>query len=182
MAEQEEKYWLERLKEGDEAALGKIFDVYYSDLVSRIFRIIPDSDTCQDIAQDVFVELWNKRSSIEIHSSLGAYLNRAAVNRALNYLKSRNRGIIDGSAELVETADIGEVFLTDVRQTEEMELRLHRAIEKLPERCRAVFALSRFEDLSHKEIADRLGISVKTIENQITKAMKLLRESLRDST
>jgi len=113
VAEQEEKYWLERLKEGDEAALGKIFDVYYSDLVSRIFRVIPDSDTCQDIAQEVFVELWNKRASIEIHSSLGAYLNRAAVNRALNYLKSRNRGVIDGSAELVESADDGEVFSTE---------------------------------------------------------------------
>ncbi|MFM8488490.1 MAG: sigma-70 family RNA polymerase sigma factor, partial [Bacteroidota bacterium] len=65
---------------------------------------------------------------------------------------------------------------------EELESRLHDAIGKLPERCRAVFALSRFEDLSHKEIAERLGISVKTIENQITKAMKLLRESLRDTT
>lgn len=182
MAEQEEKYWLERLKEGDEAALRKIFDAYYSDLSTRIFRIIPDPDTCQDIAQDVFVELWNKRSSIEIHSSLGAYLNRAVINRALNYLKARNRGIIDDSAELPEAADISVNISVAPDQNEDMESRLHRAIEKLPERCRAIFILSRFEDLSHREIAERLEISVKTIENQITKAMKLLRESLRDTT
>lgn len=181
MAVQEEKYWLERLKEGDEAALRKIFDAFYSDLAARIFRIIPDSDTCQDIAQDVFVELWNKRDSIEIHSSLGGYLNRAAVNKALNYLKSRNRGVIDGSAELAEAADESDSVSAAAMDAEEMESRLHRAIENLPERCRAVFALSRFEDLSHREIAEKLGISVKTIENQITKAMKLLREAMRDS-
>lgn len=182
MAEKEEKYWLERLKEGDEAALRKIFDAFYPDLVARIFRIIPDPDTCQDIAQDVVVELWNRRDTIEIHSSLGAYLNRAAVNRALNYIKSRNRNVVDGSAEISETADVSDINAVAAEQTEELESRLHEAINRLPERCRAVFALSRFEELSHKEIADRLGISVKTIENQITKAMKLLRESLRDTT
>ncbi|MFM7153350.1 MAG: RNA polymerase sigma-70 factor [Bacteroidota bacterium] len=182
MAEKEEKYWLERLKEGDEAALKKIFDAYYPDLVARIFRIIPDPDACQDIAQDVIVELWNRRDSLEIHSSLGGYLNKAAVNRALNFIKSRNRNVIDASAELPDSADVSDINMVSAEHTEELESRLHDAIGKLPERCRAVFALSRFEDLSHKEIAERLGISVKTIENQITKAMKLLRESLRDTT
>jgi len=182
VAEKEEKYWLERLKEGDEAALKKIFDAYYPDLVARIFRIIPDPDACQDIAQDVIVELWNRRDSLEIHSSLGGYLNKAAVNRALNYIKSRNRNVIDASAELPDSADVSDINMVSAEHNEELESRLHDAIGKLPERCRAVFALSRFEGLSHKEIAERLGISVKTIENQITKAMKLLRESLRDTT
>ncbi len=182
MAENEEKYWLERLKEGDEAALRKIFDAFYPDLVSRVLRIIPDPDTCQDIAQDVIVALWNRRDSLDIHSSLGAYLNRAALNRALNYLKSRNRNVVDASAELPDAADVVDIDAVSAEQKEELESRLNEAIERLPERCRAVFALSRFEDLSHSEISERLGISVKTIENQITKAMKLLRASLRDTT
>ncbi|MFM8484782.1 MAG: RNA polymerase sigma factor, partial [Bacteroidota bacterium] len=118
MAEKEEKYWLERLKEGDEAALKKIFDAYYPDLVARIFRIIPDPDACQDIAQDVIVELWNRRDSLEIHSSLGGYLNKAAVNRALNYIKSRNRNVIDASAELPDSADVSDINMVSAEHTE----------------------------------------------------------------
>jgi RNA polymerase sigma-70 factor (ECF subfamily) len=156
-----------------------LFDTYYQRLLSDVYRVIRDEDACKDIVQDVFVDFWNKRESIEVHTSLQAYLRRAAVNKALNYLKNSRRfvleedGVVFDSTEYPDALDSG-----DALSAEQLEQNLHRAIEALPEKCRLVFSMSRFDHLSHKEIAETLGISVKTIENQITKAMKMLRESL----
>jgi RNA polymerase sigma-70 factor (ECF subfamily) len=139
---------------------------------------VPDEDTCQDLAQEVFVELWRKRSDLDIHTSLRAYLRRAAVNRALNYLKTNKHFVSEASEHFAHVTDTSARDISRKLEQEALEDALHAAIETLPEKCRAVFSLSRFEQMSHREIADQLGISVKTIENQITKAMKILREAL----
>lgn len=173
-----EQEWLAALREGDESALRRIFDRHYSRLIGVIYRIVPDEDSCQDLAQEVFVELWRKRSELDIHTSLRAYLHRAAVNRALNYLKTSRRFVFDEPEHLARTADSSVRDIGNKVEQETLEAALHAAIETLPEKCRVVFSLSRFEQLSHREIAERLGISVKTIENQITKAMKILRDAL----
>lgn len=173
-----EQQWLAALRAGDESALRRIFDLHYALLISDIYRIVPDEDTCQDLAQEVFVELWRKRSELDIHTSLRAYLRRAAVNRALNYLKSNRRFVREEPEQLTRTADMSERDIRDKMEQETLEGALHAAIETLPEKCRVVFSLSRFEQMSHREIAEQLGISIKTIENQITKAMKILREAL----
>lgn len=175
MTESPDNITLSALREGDEKALRSIFDRYYSVLLGDIYRIIPDEDTCQDLTQEVFIELWKKRAGLEIHTSLRAYLRRAAVNRALNYLKTNKRLVFDDPPEEAQD-EWQERHIKEERA--DLENALYQAIEKLPERCRVVFSLSRFEDLSHKEIAERLNISVKTIENQITKAMRMLREAL----
>lgn len=178
MTESPDNIWLLALRESDEKALRNIFDRYYPALLGDIYRIVPDEDTCQDLAQEVFVELWRKRKELEIHTSLRAYLRRAAVNRALNYLKTSKRTVFDDARDLPETME-DEWHERNIKEERaDLEDALHRAIEKLPERCRVVFSLSRFENLSHKEIAEKLDISVKTIENQITKAMRMLREAL----
>ncbi|MEI6408079.1 MAG: RNA polymerase sigma-70 factor [Bacteroidota bacterium] len=172
-----EQQWLTALKAGDEGVLRLIFNRHYPLLLGDVYKIIQDTDTAKDIAQEVFVELWRKRSSIDIHTSLRAYLRRAAVNRALNFIKSNRKYIFaepdDGLSESPE-AEAFEIEAVD--SNTEMESVLRQAIEGLPEKCRLVFSLSRFEQMSHKEIAMQLDISVKTIENQITKAMKILRE------
>lgn len=178
MTESPDNIWLSGLRQNDEKALRNIFDRYYPALLGDIYRIIPDEDTCQDLAQEVFVELWRKRLELEIHTSLRAYLRRAAVNRALNYLKTSKRTVLEDARNLpdVPEDEWHERHIKEERS--DLEDALHRAIESLPERCRIVFSLSRFENLSHKEIAEKLDISVKTIENQITKAMRMLREAL----
>lgn len=173
-----EQQWLAALQAGDEAALRRIFDRHYPTLLGDIYRIVPDENTCQDIAQEVFVELWRKRSELDIHTSLRAYLRRAAVNRALNYLKINKRYVLDEPEQSPHIADTSAGDISRKLEQEALEEALHAAIETLPEKCRIVFSLSRFESLSHREIAERLGISVKTIESQITKAMKMLREAL----
>ncbi|MBK8919976.1 MAG: RNA polymerase sigma-70 factor [Saprospirales bacterium] len=176
--DQSEKQWLADLRQGDAAALRRIFDRHYPLLLSDIYRYLPDEDTCKDLAQEVFVELWRKRSTLEIHSSLRAYLRRAAINRALNYLKANRRTVLDDPAGRPELADVLAVDTQAESEQDSLEAALHQAISQLPEKCRLVFSLSRFEHLSHREISTRLGISVKTIENQITKAMRLLREAM----
>ncbi|TNE48330.1 MAG: RNA polymerase sigma-70 factor [Bacteroidetes bacterium] len=169
---------LDRLRGGDESALRTIFDRYYAQLLGDVFPYIQDEDTCQDLVQEVFVELWRKRSTIEIHTSLRAYLRRAAINRALNYIKVNRRTVLEETDSWKDTADLSSDEIQQQARQEGLEDALRQAIEELPEKCRLVFSLSRFEQLSHKEIAEQLGISTKTIENQITKAMRLLRAAL----
>jgi RNA polymerase sigma-70 factor (ECF subfamily) len=173
-----EQQLLSALRFGHEDALRQIFNRHYPLLLTDIYRLIPDESTCEDLAQELFVDLWNKRESIDIHTSLRAYLRRAAVNKSLNYLKAQKRLQFEDAAEFSSLADTADQDKQIREEKESMESRLHDAIDTLPEKCRVVFNLSRFEQLSHKEIAEKLGISVKTIENQITKAMKVLREAL----
>lgn len=173
-----EQAWLQDLKQGRESALRKIFDKHYPLLLSDLYRLVRDEDTCKDLAQEVFVDLWRKREELEIHTSLRAYLRRAAVNRAINFIKANKRTVLDESENLPDVEDTSMGDLGVQQRQEKMEKALYEAIDALPERCRIVFSLSRFEKMSHKEISEELDISVKTIENQITKAMKLLRSAL----
>ncbi len=171
--------WLESLSRGDESALRRIFDRYYPLLLGDVYRLIPDESTCQDLAQEVFVELWRKRAELDIRISLRAYLRRAAINRALNHIKTQRRFVLEGDDESARgTADTSLSDIDHKHRQESLEAALHSAVDALPEKCRLVFSLSRFEQMSHRQIAEQLGISVKTIENQITKAIKLLREAL----
>jgi RNA polymerase sigma-70 factor (ECF subfamily) len=177
-----EQQLLSALRFGNEGALRQIFDRHYPLLLTDIYRLIPDESTCQDLAQELFVDLWNKRESLDIHTSLRAYLRRAAVNKSLNYIKANRRHLFEDAEDLGHLPD-NSVQETQKRETQEtLEDALHAAIETLPEKCRIVFNLSRFEQLSHREIAEKLGISLKTIENQITKAMKILREAMSNHT
>ena len=93
--------WLEALSRGDESALRRIFDRHYPLLLGDVYRLIPDESTCQDLAQEVIVELWRKRAELDIRISLRAYLRRAAINRALNHIKTQRRFVLEGSDDLV---------------------------------------------------------------------------------
>ncbi|MFN0173033.1 MAG: RNA polymerase sigma-70 factor [Saprospiraceae bacterium] len=177
-----EQQLLSALRFGNEGALRQIFDRHYPLLLSDIYRLIPDESTCQDLAQELFVDLWNKRENLDIHTSLRAYLRRAAVNKSLNYIKANRRNLFEDADDLAHLPDTSASDTKKREAQETLEDALHVAISALPEKCRVVFNLSRFEQLSHREIAEKLGISVKTIENQITKAMKMLREALTNHT
>jgi RNA polymerase sigma-70 factor, ECF subfamily len=178
--ETSEQHLLSALRFGNEAAFRQIFDRHYPLLLSDIYRLIPDEGTCKDLAQELFVELWNKREQLDIHTSLRAYLRRAAVNKALNYIKATRRVQLDDAEDLGHLPDLSESDVQKREHQDTLEDALHTAIDALPEKCRLVFNLSRFEQLSHREIAEKLGISVKTIENQITKAMKMLRDAMKN--
>jgi RNA polymerase sigma-70 factor (ECF subfamily) len=170
---------LEQLRRGCTAALRRIFDRYYPELVAAVFYYTSDEESSKDIVQEVFTELWIRRQTLNIRLSLGAYLRRAAINRALNYLKTRQRyQFHDDTTPWQDLADLSEHDRQWKEHQDDLEMQLRHAIEQLPERCRIVFMLSRFEGMSHRAIAEQLGISVKTIENQLIRATRLLRQAL----
>ncbi len=170
----EEKEWLQSMKAGQESALQKIFKHYYKYLVVTGYNITGDNEKAKDLVQDVFFELWKKREQIEIQSSLKAYLRRAVVNRSLNYIKTQKR--FDFGDENFDAQTPDKTFSAQKNlEAQDLKAAINDAIDSLPAKCKAIFILSRFEKLSHKEIATKLDISTKTIENQITKALKIVR-------
>jgi RNA polymerase sigma-70 factor, ECF subfamily len=164
------------LRSDGESAMAAIFRMYYPMVCQVVFRIIPDRGTTEDIAQEVFYALWRRRDQLEVGVSLGGYLRRAALNRALNHLRDKKMRW-DDDAELlgVEGNVVGAHQSMEV---EELRIAIEQQMGLLPEKCRLVFVLSRFEFLSNQEIATRLDISVKTVENQMTKALRQLRRGL----
>lgn len=173
----EEKDWLKLLAEGDEQALQLIFNRYYKYLVVTAYNILHDDEQAKDMVQEVFFDLWRKRTEVKVQGSLKPYLRRAVVNRAIDAWRSKKRGgtweeITDHNYEAQETSAQQHLEAADLKRV------INLAVDSLPERCRQVFALSRFEDLTHREIAERLDISVKTIENQMTKALRIIRSVL----
>jgi RNA polymerase sigma-70 factor (ECF subfamily) len=169
---------LARMKLDDRTALKELFEAYYPMVCQAIRRFVQDHATCEDLAQEVFLRFWQKRQKIQVTSSLSAYLRRMAVNEALAYHRRNKRyqeeEFLPGmEKDAVPGAD--EQYLHT-----ELAGHISSAIDTLPPKCRTVFQLSRFEELSYKEIAEKMNISVKTVENQMSKALKTLRVQLRN--
>ena len=165
---------LKQIRQGNEESFAKAFDHYYTSLCYFADKFIHDLDESRSLVQQVFVDLWIKRDKLVIQHSLKSYLFKATKNSALDYLKHK----------LVETRylnDIKPEEIIDERDLiEEAELnaRINAAIGELPEKCREIFILCRFEELRYTEIALRLGISVKTVEMQMGIALKKLKLKL----
>ncbi len=170
----QEQEWLQALQEGSHAALEAIFDTYYKYLVVSTYKLIQDDDRAKDLVQDVFFTLWTKREELVIHGSLKAYLRRAVVNRAIDEIRKNKRLVWDEGDVANQQVSVSP-SADQLLDAQDLQQTINSAIQQLPEKCRVVFGLSRFENLSHKEIAEQLGISTKTIENQITKALKIIR-------
>ena len=172
-----EESLLSDLQNGKEEALDTLFRSHYTYLCQVVFRMIGDRNLAEDLVQEVFYELWRKRSQLNIRQSIRAYLKRSAVNRTLNYIRDQKLVVDDESSMPLDLAT-PEAGVEQQLEAEELQQEINLAISELPERCRIVFSLSRFEHLSNQQIADQLGISIKTVENQMTKALRYLREKL----
>lgn len=154
-----------------------LFKSHYKALCNTANRIIKDRDAAEDIVQDVFIKLWNKREEIAIDSSIKGYLFKSIANASLNYLESNK---ISKYKVEIENAP-PSVFATDESNSmisEELSKRLEMAIEALPPKCKAIFVLSRFEEMKYQEIALHLDISIKTVENQMGIALEKIRKSM----
>lgn len=179
MPDMSEQEILKLLKADNPETVKQLFYQFYPFLCNTIFRILKDKALAEDLAQDTFFKFWDKRASIDIQTSLKAYLRRMAVNEALYYLRKNKKFQKDSE---VEPSDLGGSTNTveDQLLQQELEDKIAAAIKTLPPRCQEVFRLSRFEDKSYKEIAAKLEISIKTVENQMGKALKILRAALRE--
>ena len=167
---------LDRIRQHDEAAFRELFEAYYRYLVATAYQYLQDSQLARDLAQDVFVEIWDKRQTLRVEGAPKAYLRRAVVNKCLNRLKRESRMTVTDPVELPDAGNAPAA--PDQLAAAELQAVVDRTIAALPERCRVVFCLSRFEEKSHQEIAAALSISTKTVESQMTKALKTLRAAV----
>jgi RNA polymerase sigma-70 factor, ECF subfamily len=165
-----------RLREGDHIAFEAIFRAHYAYLVGVGDSMLRDKARAEEIVQDVLLQLWRLRESFTLESTLRAYLHRATRNRVLNEV--RHERIVQRTAPYVAVESAVEAVGIDTIVEGEIDVAVREAIATLPERCRQVFELSRFDGLKYAEIAESLGISVKTVEAQMGKALRLLRERL----
>ncbi|HVW59616.1 MAG TPA: RNA polymerase sigma-70 factor [Puia sp.] len=170
---------IQLLKDRDETGFEHVFKHYFKNLHRYALTIIQDHDQAEDIVQNVFYKLWDKIEALHFPDSLAAYLYRAVYNESLNHLKHKKvrrtyqTHITHSMKDQTDGAQRKVMF-------RELERRLQTAINELPEQCRTIFQMSRFEELRYLDIAEKLGISVKTVENQMGKALKQLRVKLLD--
>ncbi len=151
-----------------------IFDKHYQWLCDYIFKLSGDYDLTEDIVQEVFIDIWNKRTQLTIHS-LKSYLFRSCHNRFLEYLRKNKRNINRTSLDDIRLETLYELHREEEDLNSERIERLSRAIEMLPPKCKQAFKLSKFENLKYQEIAEVMGISIKTVEIHLSKALSRLR-------
>ena len=162
--------------EGDERAFKYFFDSYYDDLCNFVNGYLRDETLSEDIVQGIFVYLWEKKDTLPLNCSIKAYLYTASKNKALNHLrnlKTKNKVITDLLKQSEEySSENADLFI----EFEDLKKLVINAISALPAQCKIIYQLSRDKGLSNKEIADHLGISVKTVENQITIAIRKIKD------
>lgn len=165
------------LKKQDEYAFKEIYERYSGALYLLALKKTKNEAEAKDIVQEIFIVLWNKRAELHFHSSVSSYLFKSVHNRALNifvHQKYHDDYIVSLQNYLDETAPQADSLIRE----KELTLVIDRAIQSLPEKMREIFQLSRYEQLSHKEIADKLGISELTVKTQVKRALRAMRLNL----
>ena len=165
------------LQNGDESAMDLLFRRHYKSICRSVYRILKDNNLAEDIAQEVFLGLWKKRDKLKITTSVQAYLKRTAVNKSLNFI--RDQKIKFDDEEKMPVQYNNQSTSQQKLEADDLQNLINDSIDLLPEKCRLVFTLSRFEEMTYQEIANELNISIKTVENQISKALKFLRKALK---
>lgn len=169
---------LRRIRKGDERALEAVFRAHYPSMCAVIRRIVFAPDVAEELVQEVFFKLWTKRDSLAEIEALKTYLYRAARNTALNHLRRQKLELAHEEREGAKGEPITQESTDDSAINVELTEAVRAAVERLPTRCREVFLMSRDGGLTYGEIAEELGISIKTVETQMGRALKALRISL----
>ena len=167
---------LNLIREGDELAFRHLFETYFRPLCRFMYVYISDKEIVEEMANDIFIYVWENRKTLLIQHSFKSYLFQAARNRSLNALRQKKKTISLDEANV-------DVIDTEIMSLEHDELHhlIQEAVFTLPKKCKEVFNLSRNENLSNQKIAEELNISVKTVEGQITKALKRIRGFLKEA-
>lgn len=163
----------------NEQAFEQLFKTHFKELHSYASAILKDDAVAEGIVQQVFLQLWEKADTLQYQQSVTGYLYRSVHNRALNYLKHQK---VKQAYDVYAAQQAQHQHDAANRQLHLKELQFHftEAMNELPEQCRTIFQMSRFRDMKYQEIADELGISIKTVEAQMSKALKVLRVKLVD--
>lgn len=168
---------IRRIRQGDKQEFEKLFRSSYVSLVRYAKTILKDHDTAEEIVQDLFFRLWQDRGNLTIESSLNGYLFRSVHNRSLHFIEHQK--VVDRHAgEIAASADQIAEPVTEAIYYSELQSKVARVLERLPERCSVIFRMSRFEGLKYNEIAEKLSVSLKTVEANMGRALKEFRKAL----
>ena len=169
----------DRIKKGDEAAFESLFRTYYTVLCVFSQRIVRDAITAEEIVQDIFFYFWEKRETLDLNISLKSYLFKSVYNNSLKHL--RHQKIVKEYESHVKLAENNQYQLQEnYVETGEIMQIIHETLQKVSDRSREIFHMNRYDGLKYQEIAEKLGISIKTVEAHMSGLLKLFRESLRD--
>lgn len=178
-----EEQIIHRLKNGDRIVFEGLFNVHYKNLVLYAKKFVVETEIARDIVQDVFFYIWEKRAKLTINRSIASYLFRAVHNSCINYLKRESTKDDYIKKFLLSINNCG--YCTDASQDaheiilhKDLSERIELIIAGLPEQCRNIFRMSRFKGLKNKEIAEIYSISPRTVETQIYRALKVLKNHL----
>lgn len=179
-----DKAVISSLRLGDKKVYEQLFLDNYKNLVLYAKKFVMETEIARDLVQDVFVYLWDKRQKLTIDKSLSSYLFRAVHNACINYLKREGTKenyikeflikLNEGAYKTTASEDAYELVVH-----KDLKERIERIIETLPEQCRNIFRMSRFRGMKNKEIAEIYSISPRTVETQIYRALKILKEKLK---
>lgn len=167
-----------KVKKGDRQAFETIFKSYYSPLLRYAISIVRNESVAEEIIQEIFIYLWEKREEIELRSALKSYLFTSVRYKAINYIKLELPKQ-QATTDLEGIAGMAQPEMT-INEPERLKMKIQYAIDQLPQKCKNVFVLSRYGSMTYKEIAEELHLSIKTVENQMSIALKKLRETLKE--
>lgn len=170
---------IRRIRQGDEKEFESLFRSSYVSLVRYAQTIIRDNEEAEEIVQDLFVRLWQEREKWIVESSLSGYLFRSVHNRCMHLIehkKVREKYALKVSGTDPEKAEDP----SEILEYSELQIRITAILERLPERCSTIFYLNRFEGLKYTEIAEKLSVSIKTVEANMGKALKEFRKELNE--
>ncbi|MGD0754963.1 MAG: RNA polymerase sigma-70 factor [Bacteroidales bacterium] len=170
---------IEKLKSGDPDSFSDIFSAYYKDLVFFAYSFTRELSSAEDIVQDTFVKLWEDHEKLIVTVSLKSILLKTIQNKCIDWHRHR-RIVSNSSTYIIDNSPLYEYDTDNYVLRSEMEGIIEKAVENLPEKFKEAFEMNRFEGLKYQEIANKLNVSVRTIEVRISKALELLRKSLID--
>jgi RNA polymerase sigma-70 factor, ECF subfamily len=166
-----------RIRQGDISQFEALFRSSYVPLVKYAKTLVKDHDTAEEIVQDLFFMLWQKRENLKIESSLNGYLFKSVHNRCLHYFEHL-RVVERHALEMSHNQNEGSESPSEILLYNELHAIITQTLEKLPERCGRIFCMNRFEGLKYAEIAEKLSVSIKTVEANMGKALKEFRKVL----
>jgi RNA polymerase sigma-70 factor (ECF subfamily) len=166
-----------RIRNGDIGQFESLFRSSYVSLVRYAKTLIKDHDTAEEIVQDLFFKLWQDKEKLKIESSLNGYLFRAVHNRCLHYIE-HNRVVERHAEEMSYQQTDTQESPSDILNYKELQEKIATILERLPERCGKIFTMNRFEGLKYTEIAEKLSVSIKTVEANMGRALKEFRKEL----
>jgi len=166
------------LKQGDQTAMEIIYKKHWEHVFDSAYKRIGSEDVAQDITQDIFISLWEKRETLEIRESLTAYLQGSVKYRVINYFRANLTKEKYSEDLLSLTGNTSALHPTHNLAVREIHQELDQAIAELPEKMRLIFSMSRKQEKSNNEISAELNLSIQTVKNQLTAALKIIRKRL----